>query len=132
MKLHLQNGLPFITATLTHQGRQIEMAEVLLDTGSAGTQLSADVVLEIGLTYEADDTVHRIRGVGGTEFVFAKQIDQLSIGDLEIKNFEVEIGAMDYGFEIKGIVGMDFLTQTGAIVDLEKMEINRSAITHND
>ncbi len=35
---------------------------------------------------------------------------------------------MDYGFEMDGIVGMDFLMQVGAIIDLSKLEVYRSGI----
>lgn len=51
--------------------------------------------------------MRRIRGVGGTEFVFMKTIDRLSAGTLETDNFEIEIGAMDYGIELDGILGLD-------------------------
>jgi len=67
--------------------------------------------------------VHRIRGVGGTEFVFTKRVDNLAVGELRVSNFQVEIGAMDYGFDIDGIIGMDFPIQVGAIIDLSKLEI---------
>ena len=30
---------------------------------------------------------------------------------------------MDYGFDIDGIIGMDFLVEVGAIVDLSRLEI---------
>jgi hypothetical protein len=33
---------------------------------------------------------------------------------------------MDYRFAIDGILGFDFLQQTGAVIDLEKMEIRSS------
>ena len=79
--------------------------------------------MTIGLTYEPDDKVHRIRGVGGTEFVFAKRVDRLGVGELQVNDFQIEIGAMDYGFDIDGIIGMDFLIQVGAIIDLAKLEM---------
>ncbi len=41
--------------------------------------------------------IHRIRGLGGTEFVFTKQIDRTALGNLEVRNFEIEVGAMAYG-----------------------------------
>jgi hypothetical protein len=31
---------------------------------------------------------------------------------------------MDYGFEIAGILGMDFLRRAGAVIDLEAMELS--------
>jgi len=49
------------------------------------------------------DVLYTIRGVGGTEAVFSRRIDRLQLGDREVVDFEVEIGGMDYGFEINGI-----------------------------
>ncbi len=71
----------------------------------------------------------RIRGVGGTEFVFSKTIDRISLGDLTVSDFEIEVGAMDYGFhfELDGIVGMDFLEQIGAVIDLRRRLVTATA-----
>ena len=44
---------------------------------------------------------------------------------MEATAFMVDVGAMDYGFEIDGIVGMDFLLAVGAIVDLATLTIRR-------
>lgn len=30
---------------------------------------------------------------------------------------------MEYGFEIDGIIGTDFLMQTGAVIDLRQLEV---------
>ena len=75
------------------------------------------------MTYEPDDFVHRIRGVGGSEFVFTKRVDALTAGDLKVSKFEIEIGAMNYGFDMDGIIGVDFLTKVGAMIDLDRMEL---------
>lgn len=123
MKIEMRDGLPYIVATIFHQGRQLALENILLDTGSAGTIIATEKILEIGVQYEPEDFVHRIRGVGGSEFVFTKQIDRLSIDNLQVNLFEIEVGALDYGFQIDGIVGMDFLTQIKAVIDLDQMEI---------
>ncbi len=123
MKIHVIDGLPFVEARVTQGGREVRLTNVLLDTGSAGSIVAADLVEEIGVTYAPDDAVHRIRGVGGVEFVFAKSIDRIDVGELNVKDFVVEVGAMDYGFPINGILGMDFLITVGAIVDLAAMEL---------
>lgn len=60
--------------------------------------------------------------MGGAEFVFTKRVDRLSVGELSVQDFEIEVGAMDYGFEMDGIVGMDFLMEVGAIIDLARLE----------
>jgi hypothetical protein len=50
-------------------------------------------------------------------------IDTLQVGDLKLTNFPVEMGAMAYGFDIDGLLGFDFLQQTGALIDLAEMEM---------
>jgi predicted aspartyl protease len=127
MTIRIQDGLPYVTITLRYRGQQLELLNVLLDTGSAGTIFSADQVLSIGLQYEADDPVHRIRGIGGAEFVFSKRVDRISLGELQVNDFVIEVGAMDYGIDMDGIVGMDFLMQVGALIDLSQMEVRQTS-----
>lgn len=45
------------------------------------------------------------------------------MGNFQISNFEIEIGAMDYGIEIDGIIGVDFLLQVKPKIDLEQLKI---------
>ena len=45
------------------------------------------------------------------------------MGELALSDFEIEVGAMDYGFAIEGIIGLDFLRQVGAVINLAKLEI---------
>jgi len=40
-----------------------------------------------------------------------------------VEEFEIEIGSMDYGLEIDGILGFNFMKQTGAVINLNSMEI---------
>lgn len=126
MRIRIKDGLPYISATLIHHSQRVTLKNVLLDTGSAGSIFSTDKVAGIGLTYEPEDLVHRIRGVGGSEFVFTKRVDKLKVGELRVKGFEIEIGAMNYGFDMDGIIGVDFLTKVDALIDLGRKEL-RSA-----
>lgn len=123
MKIQLRQGLPFITVSITHQGQSIEIENVLIDTGSAGTVFSVERLFPINLEFGMDEKVTRIYGVGGSEFVFTKQVDCLILGEIKVNHFEIEVGAMDYGFEIDGILGMDFLSHIGAIIDLANLEV---------
>jgi hypothetical protein len=127
MKIRVQDGLPYVTASLSYRGQQITLERVLLDTGSMGTILSADEMDTIDLLPEPDDIIRQIRGVGGTEFVFSKSVDNLRVGELRVSDFQIEVGAMKYGFEIDGIVGLDFLMETKAIIDLSRLEIYQAA-----
>ncbi len=126
MRIRRETGLPFVSVSLTHNSKKTVLDWVLVDTGSAGTIFSADRVVEIGLFLAPHDTIHRIRGIGGSEFVYTKHVDNLSLGNLQIGNFEIEIGAMEYGLEIDAIVGMDFLTQVGAIIDLDQLQVRQA------
>jgi len=56
-------------------------------------------------------------------FVYKKNIDGINLGEIGIRNFMVEVGVMDYGFEINGILGMDFMRSVGIIMDLDKMVV---------
>jgi len=95
----------------------------LLDPGSASTFFSTDALSAIGLTYEPDDPLHCIHGIGGSDFVFMKRVNQASIGEREVHDFAVEVGGMDYGFQLDGLVGTDLLLAVGAVIDLATLEI---------
>lgn len=123
MKVRLEGGLLYVTAELSYKGQTLTLNEVILDTGSAATLFSSDEVVKLGLVPEPRDPIRRIRGVGGSEFVISKQLDFLSLGDLQRSSVPVQIGTMDYGFPIQGIIGLDFLLDAGAVIDLERLEI---------
>jgi hypothetical protein len=124
MKLTLIDNLPFETVALTYHGKTIQIDSVLINTGSATTILSADDVASIDIYPSPEDRLYPIRGVGGNEVVFSRVVDQLRVGEQGIPGFEVEIGGMDYGFDIHGILGMDFLTRVGAIINFRNMTIS--------
>ena len=127
MKIRIQDGLPYVTAVLTYQGQELMLENVIIDTGSAGTIFASDRVSSMGLLPEPHDPIRRIRGVGGTEFVFTKRIDTLMVGELQVDSFEIEVGAMAYGYDLEGIVGMDFLTRARAVIDLGRLELKASS-----
>ncbi|KPA16184.1 hypothetical protein MHK_003605 [Candidatus Magnetomorum sp. HK-1] len=124
MKLEILYNLPFISIEVSYKGASINISNILIDTGSASTILAADSVKEIGIQPDDNDIPYSIRGVGGSEIVYRRCIDYIKADALSIENFDVEIGGMDYGFDINGIVGMDFLVQSNAIIDLHQMLLN--------
>ncbi len=123
MEIRLHHGLPFVGGTLSYGERTVRLEHPLLDSGSSGTLFSADRLYQIGVLMESSDLMQRIHGVGGTEFVFMKTVDEVTVGDLRVANFLIEIGEMDYGFEIDGIIGMNFLRDVGAIIDFEQLQM---------
>jgi predicted aspartyl protease len=123
MQLTLKDDLPFTSIRVAYRGSEMEIPNVLVDTGSATTILAAREVAQIGIVPESSDMLYVIRGVGGVETVFTRQVEYLSVGQRRVPGFEIEVGGMDYGFEINGILGMDFLLRTGAILNLRELSL---------
>ncbi|MBI5565593.1 MAG: retropepsin-like domain-containing protein [Chloroflexi bacterium] len=123
MHLLLKDDLPFVSVTVAYQGRRLHISDILVDTGSASTILAADQVVHIDLVPEPTDVLKLIQGVGGTEAVFTRHVDHLQVDEQQLRGFEIEVGGLDYGFAINGILGMDFLTQTRAVIDLSKGQL---------
>ncbi len=105
------------------KGKTLKLRRVLIDTGSASTLISADVAATIGIVGEDKDPVYRICGIGGYELVYSKQVDSIKIGDKIIYNLPIEVGAMDYGFDLDGILGMNGLKQFKAMIDIENLSL---------
>ena len=127
VRLRLEWRLPFVAATLGFGGRRLTLEQVLLDTGSGGSVFAADAVRELGIEPAGEDIIRRIRGVGGAEFVYSKRVESLAVGSMAVDDFEIQIGAMEYGFPLQGLLGMDFLLATRAVIDLGTLEIRPAA-----
>jgi len=121
MKLKLKYGLPFTNVVLTHNGKSLSFDNFLIDTGSASTIIAAEIAVELSLGPEPFDAIRKIRGIGGTEYVYEKHIDIIQLDAKKLSNFKIQIGDMEYGFNINGILGMNFLMESKAIIDLENM-----------
>ena len=123
MKFEVKYGLPYVEAIFTHRGIEKRVSNMLIDTGSAATLLSAEVALDLGLEPESTDVIRTMRGIGGAEFVYEKIIDCLQVDDASARHFTIQIGAMDYGMDMNGILGTDFLLSVGMIIDMRKREL---------
>ena len=124
MQLLLKDSLPYVTVIIAYKGKTIEIPDVLVDTGSASTILAVDRLTAIDIKPSAEDILHTICGVGGGEVVFLREVDFLKVGERCIIDFEIEVGGMDYGFDINGILGMDFLIESGTIINLREMRMD--------
>jgi hypothetical protein len=124
MKIRIHGGLPYVTASLIHNGKTLELDWVVLDTGSGSSVFAADELLQLGIKGESADPVRRIAGVGGKELVVAKRVEGVVLGEIKLRGFEIEIGAMNYGFQAQGIIGLDFLLQARAVIDLDRLELS--------
>ena len=123
MSIRLFSLLPYVQVELFHQGRTLTLDQVLIDTGSERSVFSSDEMSSIGIKPSPEDRVSRMAGIGGYEWVCWKRLDQIDLGEFSVPDFEVQIGSMNYGFPIQGIIGMDFLLRMRAIIDLDKLEL---------
>lgn len=120
-KLIIEDGLLLVDMELMFNGKSLHLQRVLVDTGSGSTVVSTDLVESIGIVAEENDMIYRISGVGGSEFVYSKTVDLVKIGDMQTKDFALEIGAMNYGFDLDGIIGLDLLQQLNAIINIDEL-----------
>lgn len=120
-KLLIENGLLLADMELTFNGKTLHLQRVLVDTGSGSTVISSDLAESIGVVAEENDMIYRITGVGGSEFVYSKKVDSVRVGDMEVEKFILEIGAMNDGFDLDGIIGLDLLQQLKAIINIDQL-----------
>jgi hypothetical protein len=94
VKIRLEDRLPFVTVFLRQGEREVTLDRVLLDTGSAATLFAVDEVTKLGIVPEPTDQIRRVVGVGGSEFVITKRLERLVLGDFEIRDLPIQVGAM--------------------------------------
>jgi hypothetical protein len=124
VRIRLDGGLPFVAATIQFGDNTLDIDLVLVDTGSAGSVFSADALMPLGFEPRPTDIIRQIRGVGGSEFVYSRKVEELAVGELAVQDFEIQVGAMFYGFPINGIIGTDFLVATRTVVDLANLVLH--------
>lgn len=123
-KLFVDNGLLLTDMELTFRGEQLILQRVLVDTGSGSTIISTDLAEKIGIIAEENDMIYRISGVGGSEFVFSKTVNSIKIGNMEVQSFTLEVGAMNYDFNLDGIIGLDLLQEIKAVINIDMLTLD--------
>ncbi|HHW38017.1 MAG TPA: hypothetical protein GXX18_12360 [Bacillales bacterium] len=126
-KLIIQDGLLLADMELTFNGQLLHLQRVLVDTGSGSTVVSTDLAESIGIVAEENDMIYRISGVGGSEFVYSKKVDLVKLGDMKTEDFFLEIGAMNYGFDLDGIIGLDLLQQLKAVINIDELTLQSNS-----
>jgi hypothetical protein len=129
MQIRVINGLPIVSLTVSYKGRSICLENVLFDTGCAATVLDTDILASIGLHIDfINGTAKRMYGIGGKSEACYEQIaPDLIIDDIHFKQFRLQLGSIQepYGFE--GILGIDYMQQTGLKADFGKLSISYRA-----
>lgn len=126
-KLIIEDGLLLTEMDLIFNGQLLHLQRVLVDTGSGSTVISTDLAETIGIVAEENDMIYRISGVGGSEFVYSKTVDSVRIGDMQTEDFALEIGAMNYGFDLDAIIGLDLLQQLKTILNIDELTLQSNS-----
>ncbi|MEO0562007.1 MAG: retropepsin-like aspartic protease [Chloroflexota bacterium] len=121
--IRMLHGLPFTIVTLSYGETEVIFEQVLIDSGSAGSLFDVEQLAAVDITPTPSDRIRTMRGVGGREYVVEKQIDQIALGRLVWRKPVVQIGSVDYGTPMDGILGADFLLAVGATLDFDALEI---------
>lgn len=83
----------------------------MVDTGSATSIISIETAIGLGLSPQPDDEINLVRGVGGVESAYEKHVEKIALDTAILQDVRIDIGAMQYGFQIDAITGMDILKQ---------------------
>ncbi len=121
--IRLRKSLPFVEATIIANGQKLVLRHVLLDTGSSSTLLKTDDLRSLGMEILPTDVLRNVRGIGGSETVIEKTIEGLRVGEVTVSPFLVQLGAVGYMDDLDGILGIDFILKSKAVLDFAKREM---------
>ena len=122
-KLIIDEGLLLTDMEIRYKGNNLLLTRVLIDTGSSNSIISSEIAETIGIVPESNDPVYRVRGVGGTELVYSKLLDSIKIGHMHVEQIQIEVGEMNYGFHLDGIIGLNLLKKMKAMINIERLLI---------
>lgn len=115
--------------TIRFKGRSLTINHLVIDTGAAHSLLSSDIVTPIGIHFENGDKLVRSFGIGGDEYSFRKQIDQVQLGNFVIDNFYMDFGVFHEDIDqINGLIGLDILKGGNMVIDLYRMQMHPASL----
>ncbi|WP_297421716.1 retroviral-like aspartic protease family protein [Clostridium sp.] len=118
IKLRYQNYLLFCSLDLNINSQNLNLKNVLIDTGSATTLINADYIL-----LDGNEKIKNAQGIGGYERILVKKFESLRLNDITLKNVSLSIGDMDYGIDIDLLIGLDMLKILNANINIKNMTL---------
>ncbi len=130
MQIRIKNGLPVVSLTVSYERDSIPLENVLFDTGCAATVFDTDIIASIGIQIDfINGIAKRMYGIGGTsEACYEQLATDLIIDGIHFKTFKLQLGSIQEPYGFDGILGIDYMQQTGLKVDFEKMSIHYSSM----
>lgn len=123
-KLIYKNGLLYTNLILFHDGKEVIVEDVIIDTGAFHTIISPVFLEELDTEVALDDEIVNAYGLGGGMCSsLRKRIDKVSIGEINIKNMKIDFGEIDSEDRVNGLIGLDFLKTAKIIIDVDDNKI---------
>ena len=117
-------GLAQLSLTCEHSGVSVTLP-VIVDTGAAISLLDRGKLESAGVVLGEPVQEHRMIGTGGPEYSTSYLLDLVHIGDeIQVFGFAPHVGPAHFGRDLGGLLGLDFLRLTGAIIDLRRWTID--------
>jgi predicted aspartyl protease len=114
-----------VSLTCDHQGVVLTLDRVVVDTGAAITVLDQQKLRAGGLVLDKPQQEHWMVGTGGGELATSYKLQRVAIGDeIQVLGFAPHVGPAHYGRDLGGLLGLDFLELTGAIINLTDWTID--------
>ena len=124
MDIQLKNSLLFTFIEVTYKGVTKHIDNIVIDTGASETIISPDIVKDIGIIADLNDTLNSFYGVGGSLYsFFLKNVEAVEIGYLKLKNIKLDFSLIDPKGNINGLLGLDLLIKSGAVLDLRNLTL---------
>lgn len=129
MQMKIVDNLLQASMTVYFKDHSLTIGNLVVDTGAAHSLLSSDIVSEIGIKFENGDRLVRSFGIGGDEYSFRKQVDQIQLGDLILNDISLDFGVFHEDISsINGLIGLDILKSGNMMIDLHRMEMYPASI----
>lgn len=101
VKLHLKNGLLYTSIEIEHEGKNIVVNDVIVDTGI----ISPDFLEELQAEFTNEDMLIEAYGYGGaSSYAVRKRIDTISCGDIRLNDFRIDFGQIDPDEKVNWII----------------------------
>ncbi len=122
-RLQRQGDLLWLRIVVGRKGENPLFLRLLVDTGSSYTVLPARILKRIGCNLDAPIKTTTIVAAGGSIRVPIVAVPWLNCLGIEKENFPVVALNLPGTALVNGLLGMDFLKESQAIIDVVKAEI---------
>jgi len=122
--LKYKNGLLYTNLFLYHDGKEVLVEDVIVDTGAYHTIISPVFLEELDTEVALDDEIVNAYGLGGGKSSsLRKRIDRVGIGEIPIDNMRIDFGEIDPQDRVNGLLGLDLLKVSKVIIDIAEDKI---------